>query len=170
MRESALSLNHPGKAMADIEAKYLIFSLAGEKYGIHILQVKEIIGLVPITRVPRTPSFFMGVTNLRGRLIPVIDLRLKFGMEEMAYTDRTCIIVTETTAQTDPILMGIVVDAVTEVLNIKSADVEEPPIPGAQMAKGYILGLAKTNEGVKILLDIDQVVGGIEPGSIGRTA
>ena len=143
----------------NIEGKYLTFSLAKEEYGIGILKVKEIIGMMPITTVPRTPGFIKGVINLRGKVIPVIGLRLKFAMEEIAYTDRTCIIVVETRGQTGPILIGIVVDAVAEVMHIKAADVEKPPALGASLATDYILGMAKMHRGVKILLDIDKVLG-----------
>ena len=145
--------------ITNIEGKYLTFSLAKEEYGIGILKVKEIIGMMPITTVPRTPGFIKGVINLRGKVIPVIDLRLKFAMEEIAYTDRTCIIVVETRGQTGPILIGIVVDAVAEVMHIKAADVDEPPALGARLATDHILGMAKMHGGVKILLDIDKALG-----------
>ena len=109
------------------EGKYLTFALAGEEYGIGILKVKEIIGLMPITTVPQTPGYVKGVINLRGKVIPVADLRLKFGMEAMAYNDRTCIIVVEIEGAAGPSSMGIVVDSVSEVLNIKADDIEDTP-------------------------------------------
>jgi purine-binding chemotaxis protein CheW len=146
------------KAMVEREGKYLTFSLAGEEYGIGILKVKEIIGMMPITTVPRTPPFVKGVINLRGKVIPVVDLRLKFEMEEMGYSERTCIIVVEITGQGGSVLIGIVVDAVSEVLNIKGTDIEETPAFGAKLDTEYILGMAKMNGGVKILLDIDRVL------------
>ena len=118
------------KVMADREGKYLTFSLAGEEYGIGILKVKEIIGMMSITTVPRTPIFVKGVINLRGKVIPVVDLRLKFGMEEMAYNERTCIIVVEIKGTGGSVLIGIVVDAVSEVLNIKGNDIEDTPTFG----------------------------------------
>jgi purine-binding chemotaxis protein CheW len=99
-----------------------------------------------------------GVINLRGKVIPVIDLRLKFGMEEIAYTERTCIIVVETRGEGGAILIGIVVDSVSEVLIIKGNDIEETPTFGAKLDTDYILGMAKMNGGVKILLDIDKVL------------
>jgi len=148
------------RSMADKEGKYLTFSLAGEEYGIGILKVKEIIGMMPITTVPRTPVCVKGVINLRGKVIPVVDLRLKFGMVEMGYTERTCIIVVEIASQTAPVLIGIVVDSVSEVLNIKRADIEETPTFGAKLNTDNILGMAKMNGGVKILLDIDKVLSG----------
>ena len=146
------------KVMADREGKYLTFSLAGEEYGIGILKVKEIIGMMPITTVPRTPIFVKGVINLRGKVIPVVDLRLKFGMEESAYNERTCIIVVEIKNKGGAVLIGIVVDAVSEVLNIKGNDIEDTPTFGTRVETDYILGMAKMNGGVKILLDIDKVL------------
>ena len=158
MAELAKAIDQTGKGMANKEGKYLTFSLAGEEYGIGILKVKEIIGMMPITTVPRTLGFLKGVINLRGKVIPVVDLRLKFGMEEMSYTERTCIIVAEMQGISGSIQMGIVVDSVSEVLNIKGMDVEETPGFGAKLDTDYILGMAKMNGGVKILLDIDKVL------------
>ncbi len=149
----------PSTTHTHIEGKYLTFSLATEEYGIGILKVKEIIGMMPITTIPRTPSFIKGVINLRGKVIPVIDLRLKFDMEEIAYTERTCIIVVEIKGHQSSILIGIVVDAVAEVMNIKATDIEDAPQFGSQLDTSYILGMAKMNGGVKILLDIDKVLG-----------
>lgn len=149
------------KAASEKESKYLTFALAEEEYGIGILKVKEIIGMMAITSVPQTPPFVKGVINLRGKVIPVVDLRLKFGMQEMAYTERTCIIVVEIAGEgrgTVNTQMGIVVDAVSEVLNIKAEDVEETPTFGAALNTDFILGMAKMDGGVKILLDIDKVL------------
>ena len=140
------------------EGKYLTFSLAGEEYGIGILKVKEIIGLMPITPVPRTPEHMKGVINLRGKVIPVVDLRLKFGMERGESTDRTCIIVVEIVSEGNKISMGITVDSVSEVLNVKAAEIEDTPNFGATLDTEYILGMAKAGQGVKILLDIDKVM------------
>lgn len=154
----------------DREGKYLTFSLAGEEYGIGILKVKEIIGMMPITQVPRTPGYVKGVINLRGKVIPVADLRLKFDIEEMAYTERTCIIVVEIREGLGTVLMGIVVDSVSEVLNIKSGEIEDTPAFGTQMDTDYILGMAKTGGGVKILLDIDKVFGGEEMADLEKAA
>lgn len=138
--------------------KYLTFSLAHEEYGIGILKVKEIIGMMAVTAIPQTPAFIKGVINLRGKVIPVIDLRLKFGMESMAYTERTCIIVVEIRGTENKIQMGIVVDFVSEVLNIKPGEIEDTPVFGADADTDYILGMAKTGGGVKILLDINRVL------------
>ena len=141
------------------EGKYLTFALAGEEYGIGILKIKEIIGLMPITPVPQTPEHIKGVINLRGKVIPVVDLRLKFGMEPAESTERTCIIVTEIATGGKKIFMGIVVDSVSEVINIKMAEIEDTPHFGSALDTAYILGMAKTGQGVKILLDIDKVMG-----------
>ena len=161
MTEPAKTIDQAVKAASDKELKYLTFALDNEEYGISILKVKEIIGMMPITSVPQTPMFVKGVINLRGKVIPVVDLRLKFGMQEIEYTERTCIIVVEIAGDTDERIhtqMGIVVDAVSEVLNIKSEDVEETPTFGTTLNTDYILGMAKMEGGVKILLDIDKVL------------
>jgi len=144
------------------EGKYLTFKLDNEDYGIHILKIKEIIGMMAITSVPRTPHFVKGVINLRGKVIPVLDLRAKFDMESIDYTERTCIIVVEIESLNGTILMGIVVDSVSEVLNIKGEEVEDTPTFGTKLNTEYILGMAKMEGGVKILLDIDRVLGSEE--------
>jgi purine-binding chemotaxis protein CheW len=146
------------KVTAGREGKYLTFSLAAEEYGISILKVKEIIGMMAITMIPQTPEYVKGVINLRGKVIPVVDLRLKFGMYEMEYTDRTCIIVVEARTNSGKVLIGIVVDAVSEVLNVRDSDIEDTPTFGTSMKTDYILGMAKAGNGVKILLDIDTVI------------
>lgn len=145
---------------------YLTFSLADEEYGIGILKVREIIGMLPITPVPQTPSFVKGVINLRGQVIPVVDLRLKFSLAEKEYTERTSIIVVEVTDPAGRVAIGVVVDAVSEVVNVNDADVENNPVLGSQMETQYILGMAKTPGGVKILLDIDQVLSAAELGAL----
>jgi purine-binding chemotaxis protein CheW len=147
---------------AEREGKYLTFALAGEEYGIGILKVKEIIGVMAVTPIPRTPPHIKGVINLRGKVIPVVDLRLKFRMESVDYTERTCIIVTEIAAGASKIAMGIVVDSVSEVLNIKAGEIENTPNFGSKLDTAYILGMAKIGQSVKILLDIDKVMGGEE--------
>ena len=144
--------------MANQEGKYLTFTLAEEEYGIGILKIKEIIGMMSITSVPRTPDFVKGVINLRGQVIPVLDLRRRFGMDEIDYTERTCIIVVEIEGETGTVMIGIVVDSVSEVLNIKGEDIEPAPTFGARLNTDYILGMAKMEGGVKILLDIDEVL------------
>jgi purine-binding chemotaxis protein CheW len=158
MEEMTHTKKQSVKMTAEKEGKFLTLSLAGEEYGIEILKVKEIIGMMPITTVPLTPPSVKGVINLRGKVIPVVNLRLKFGMEEVAYTDRTCIIVVEIKRQGGSVLIGIVVDSVSEVLNIKANDIEETPAFGVRVDTNYILGMAKMSGGVKILLDIDRVL------------
>ncbi|MCP4722807.1 MAG: purine-binding chemotaxis protein CheW [Desulfobacteraceae bacterium] len=142
--------------------KYLTFTLADETYGIGILKVKEIIGMMPITSVPQTPNFVKGVINLRGKVIPVIDLRLKFAMDAIAYSERTCIIVVEIDGESGTILIGIVVDSVSEVVNITQEEIEDTPAFGSRLDTEYILGMAKMEGGVKILLNIDQVLSSVE--------
>ena len=160
------SLDETMSDSTDREGKYLTFTLANEDYGIGILKIKEIIGMMPITSVPRTPDFVKGVVNLRGKVIPVVDLRLKFGMPEIDYTERTCIIVVEISGQSGAIKIGIVVDAVSEVLNIKGEDIENTPVFGTRVNTDYILGMAKTGGCVKILLDIDKVLSSQEISSL----
>jgi purine-binding chemotaxis protein CheW len=158
MSDETKTMNQAVKAMVDKEGKYLTFSLAGEEYGIGILKVKEIIGMMSITMVPQTPVYMKGVINLRGKVIPVVDLRIKFGMDPIEYNERTCIIVVEISGEGRTVHMGIVVDSVSEVLNIKAADIEETPNFGTQLNTEYILGMAKSAGGIKILLDIDRVL------------
>lgn len=157
-------------AMADTEGKYLTFSLAGEEYGIGILKIKEIIGMMPITCVPQTPDFIKGVVNLRGKVIPVMDLRLRFGMPANAYSERTCIIVVETDGPVGTVQVGVVVDAVSEVLNIKAEEIEATPAFGTRFNTDFILGMAKMNGGIKILLDIDRVLGSEETALVAEAA
>lgn len=166
MAELAKTMDQAVKAMHDREGKYLTFMLADEEYGIGILKVKEIIGMMPFTSVPQTPDFVKGVINLRGKVIPVIDLRLRFGMEPSDYTERTCIIVVEIQGEAGNILIGSVVDTVSEVLNIKGEDIEDTPAFGTKLDTDYILGMAKVEGGVKILLNIDQVLNAEEIASL----
>jgi purine-binding chemotaxis protein CheW len=146
-------------AAVDLAGKYLTFKLAEEEYGLEILKVREIIGLLPITSLPRTPVFVRGVINLRGKVIPVIDLRLKFELEVAADTDQTCIIVVDVAnAQGGGIQIGILVDSVSEVLDIRGEDIEESPTFGTNVDTAFILGMAKAKGTVKILLNIERVL------------
>jgi len=154
----------------DREGKYLTFSLGQEEYGIGILKVKEIIGMMRITPVPQTPEYVKGVINLRGKVIPVIDLRMRFGMGENGYTERTCIVVVEIDGQARKLHIGVVVDSVSEVLNIKGSDIEDTPSFGTALNTQYILGMAKTGGGVKILLEIDRVLSNDELGLLDKVA
>lgn len=142
--------------------KYLTFQLAQEEFGIRVLKVREIMGLQDITAVPQTPSHVKGVINLRGKVVPVIDLRLKFGLEAADYTQRTCIIVTQVQGEASSVMMGIVVDGVSEVLNLSGTEIEDTPDFGDSAGTQYLLGMAKVKGKVKILLDIDKVLSTLE--------
>ena len=133
--------------------KYLTFFLAGEEYGLEILKVSEIIGMQPVTRVPRMPEFVRGVINLRGKVIPITDLRRKFGMDVEGQADSCIIVVQMLGVQT-----GIVVDSVSEVVAIAEADIEDAPSFGAGIHTEFLLGIGKTGGRVKLLLDIDKVL------------
>ena len=139
-----------------LTGKYLIFNIDNAEYGISISKIKEIIGVMPITQIPQTPSIVKGVINLRGKVIPVIDLRLRFGMEEKAYQDQTCIIVVEIDGNDGKVIVGIVVDTVSEVKYVKGNDIEDKPIGLQFDVDDIILGMAKINESVMIILDIDR--------------
>jgi purine-binding chemotaxis protein CheW len=169
MADDKQAIDQAVKAMTVKTGKYLTFSLEDEEYGIGILKVKEIIGMMAITSVPRTPAYVKGVINLRGKVIPVIDLRSKFDMETIDYNERTCIIVVEIDSKSSTVLIGIVVDAVSEVLNIKEDEIEETPIFGTKLDTEYILGMAKMEGGVKILLNIDKVLSTEEIADLEKT-
>lgn len=136
--------------------KYLTFWIGKEEYGIPILKAKEIIKMMDITSIPKTPPFMRGVINLRGKIIPIIDLRLKFRLEAKEYTERTCIIVVELVLGQTKRQMGIVVDTVSEVLNFPKNDLEPPPQYGTQLETGYLTGMGKIKDKVVLLLDIEK--------------
>lgn len=138
--------------------KYLTFQLGNEEFGIRVLKVREIMGLQDITSVPQTPVYVKGVINLRGKVVPVIDLRLKFGLDPAEYTQRTCIIVAQLNGDSGALLMGVVVDGVSEVLTLTGSEIEDTPDFGENAASDYLLGMAKVKGKVKILLDIDRVL------------
>src|SRR5438094_786577 len=145
-------------APADRAGKYLTFLIGKEEFGVAVLKVREIMGVQDITAVPQTPDYLKGVINLRGKVIPVVDLRLKFSLPAIEYTQRTCIIVVQVKGASGPLLMGTVVDEVSEVLTLAAGDIEDTPDFGANVETGYILGMAKVKDRVKILLDIDEVL------------
>jgi purine-binding chemotaxis protein CheW len=149
--KSAFQANYSDQS--GLSGKYLTFKLGEEEYGVQILKVREIIGLMDITKVPQMPVYVKGVINLRGKVIPVIDLRSKFSLPEIGYTDQTCIIVIDVGG-----MVGTIVDSVQEVADISGADIEPPPPLGSDVDSEFILGLAKSKENVKILLDIDRVL------------
>ena len=146
------------ETMTGKAGKYLTFTLANQEYGVEIIKVKEIIRAMEVTAVPQTPDYVEGVINLRGKIIPVINLRVKFGMENRENTDRTCIIVVEIGGRSGTIPMGMVVDSVSEVLNISLEEMEATPNFGVKLDTEYIMGMAKTRGKVIILLAIDQVL------------
>ena len=155
--KSTISSNSPEEGLAKARSaggKFLTFFLAGEEYGIEILSVHEIIGMMPITSVPGTPDHICGIINLRGKIIPIVDLRRKFGMESKAQTAETCIIV----VHVQGVEVGTVVDRVSEVLSIPAEDIEPAPSFGRDVNTDYILGIGKSQSKVKILLNIDRVI------------
>lgn len=143
----------------ELEGKYLTFRLADEAYGLEILKVQEIIGVMSITRIPKTPDFIRGVINLRGKVIPVVDLRLKFGLDKKDNSEKTCIIVVQVEkASENPVIMGIIVDEVSEVLDIKAEQIEPAPSFGVTVDTEFILGMGKASQKVIMLLDVDKVL------------
>jgi purine-binding chemotaxis protein CheW len=137
--------------------KHFTFQLGEELYGVEILKVQEIIGLMPVTRVPRAPEFARGVINLRGRIIPVMDLRRKFGMEPRDDTDRTCIVVVQVFVHGRPVTAGVLVDEVSEVVDVQEEQIEEPPSLGLGEEAAFVRGMAKIGQKVVMLLDVDRV-------------
>ena len=144
--------------MESQDGKYLTFFLGNEDYGIPILQVKEIIGMMDITQVPKTHEFIKGIINLRGKIIPIMDLRLKFSMEVKEYTERTCIIVVEVLINKLVRQMGIVVDTVSEVLNIEDKEIESALDYGANVEGDFLTGIGKVKDRVVMLLNIDKII------------
>jgi purine-binding chemotaxis protein CheW len=140
--------------------KYMTFRLASEEYGLEILKVRELIGLMEITRIPRAPEHVRGVINLRGKVIPVADLRLKFGMSAADPTNQTVIIVVQLSQQNGSLTMGILVDEVLEVRSIAASEVEAPPAVHGHGGSSFIMGVGKTEKRVIFLLDIDRIFGG----------
>lgn len=144
--------------LAELAGKYLTFKLDAEEFGLEILKVQEIIKMMDVTRVPRTPDFVRGVVNLRGKVIPVIDLRRKFDMESREETEKTCIIVVTVKRETGSVVMGIIVDEVSEVLDVAGESIEPPPEFGGSLDTTFILGMGKVGDRVVTLMDIDKVL------------
>lgn len=142
----------------DLAGKYLTFVSGTEEFGLGILKVQEIIGMMKVTRVPRVSSYIRGVINLRGKVIPIIDLRLRFGMDPTDDTDRTCIVVVQVARGDDQVTMGIVVDQVSEVMDVPVEAIEPPPRFGQGVQTNYLLGIGKIADKVIMLLDIDRVL------------
>ncbi len=166
MASSPVLLEQIKKDLTEKEGKYLTFALGPEEYGLEILKVREIIGFMEITAVPRTPDYVKGVINLRGQVIPVIDLRAKFAMDSTDVTEQTCIIVVEITTKDRKFDTGIVVDRVQEVLDIEGSQIEDSPDFGSSVETDFILGMGKIGDSVKILLDIDRVLSGDQLSSV----
>ncbi len=148
------------------EGKYLTFILGREEYGIEILKVREIIGYMDITAVPRAPEYIKGVINLRGQVIPVLDLRSRFSMDTAEVTEQTCIIVVEINQHGRRFNTGLVVDQVQEVLDISGENIEDAPQFGGDVQTDFILGIGKVQNAIKILLDIDKVLGNVNVGEM----
>ncbi len=138
--------------------KYLTFQLADEEYGLPVLKVREIIKSMDVTAVPQVPAHVKGVINLRGKVIPIVDLRIKFGLPAVEATERTCIIVAEIEVEQRRLMLGAVVDCVSEVLNISAEEIEPTPDFGQRLATDYMHGVAKIKGKVKLLLDLDKVL------------
>jgi len=166
MAQAIVKTKTPPQGLSDREGKYLTFALAHEEYGLEILKVREIIGYIDVTAVPQTPHYVKGVINLRGKVIPVIDLRAKFGMETSDVTDETCIIVVEISQAGSRLSTGIVVDRVQEVLDIAAESIEDAPQFGSSVDTDFIMGMAKVGDTVKILLDINAVLGTADFGGL----
>jgi len=146
-------------SFSQLAGKYLTFFLGSETYGIPVLKVREIISMLPITQVPQVPAYMKGVINLRGKVIPVVDLRTKFSLPEVEATSNTCIVVVQIEGSDSQIkLIGLIVDAVEEVANIAQTEIEPTPDFGNSINVQYILGMAKIKGSVKSLLDIDKII------------
>ncbi len=156
--EQASIQKEPGINFEALAGKYLTFQLGPEVYGLEILKVQEIIGLMHVTHVPRTPKFVRGVINLRGKVLPVIDLRSKFGMEEIEDTSQTCIIVLQVATDDNSVIMGVLVDSVSEVVDINASQLEPAPNFGGSIDTAFILAIGKIADKVVILLDVDKVL------------
>lgn len=153
-----LEASEQRKDLSKLAGKYLTFRLANEGYGIEILKVREIIGLMNITKVPNMPDYVCGVINLRGKIYPVINLHTKFGIESMETTNETCIIVVDVMQNEKPVTVGILVDSVSEVVEISADEIEPTPQFNISLDSSYIMGIGKIQNEIKILLDIDKVL------------
>jgi len=151
--------------------KYLTFDLADEHYGLEIMRVQEIVGIMPVTRVPRLPAFVAGVVNLRGRVIPVVDLRLAFGLPGVEATERSCIIVVRIERESgSSVVMGVIVDEVSDVAYLADDAIEETPEFTSDVDTSFIKGVGRIEQRVLLLLDIDRVWSGSEMEFVGRAA
>ena len=138
--------------------QYLTFELAGEQYAVGILRVKEIIEFTTLTTVPKTPAWVRGVINLRGQVVPVIDLAVKFGLPPTTVQKTTCIVILEVLLAGETTVMGVVADAVSQVIDLPAHEVEAPPAFGTQVEVDYLLGMGKLGNKFALILDIDRVL------------
>ncbi|MCC7388703.1 MAG: purine-binding chemotaxis protein CheW [Phycisphaerales bacterium] len=153
------------------ENKFLSFRIGREEFGVEILRVREIIGVIDVTPLPQTPDYVKGVINLRGKIIPVIELRAKLGLPPMEYTEETCIIVVEVSDGGDECFhMGVIVDSVSEVMDIPPDSIEPAPRFGGNLNTSYILGMGKVKEHVLVLLEIDRVMTHKDIGAMAEAA
>ncbi|MFW5786133.1 MAG: chemotaxis protein CheW [bacterium] len=145
---------------------YLTFTLAGETYAVGVSQVKEVLEHTTITKVPRTIEFMKGVINLRGSVVPVIDLRLKFGMEEAEVTVDTSIIVMEVSLEGEAVVIGAIADSVEEVITLDESEIEPSPQIGTRINNRFLKGIGKQGERFIIILDIDRLFSGEEISAV----
>jgi purine-binding chemotaxis protein CheW len=155
---------------AGTSGKYMTFRLASEEYGLEILKVRELIGLMEITRIPKAPAHLRGVINLRGKVIPVVDLRRKFAMPATDATGQTVIIVVQLAGQNGGLTTGVLVDEVLEVRAISAQDIEPPPVLHDQVTSSFISGVGKADKRVIFLLDIDRILSAEEQTSVAEAS
>ena len=152
------------------QTQYLTFHLAGEEYAVGILQVKEIIAYGTLTTVPQTPPSIRGVINLRGSVVPVVDLALKFGLSASAVTNRTCIVIVEVNLDGEPTVMGIVADSVSQVVELSADDILPAPSFGTQVRMNFLQGMGKAGARFVLVLNIDKVLSSTELSNSVSTA
>lgn len=165
-----MSIENQSTEVSNLAGKYLTFSLASERYGLEILKVQEIIGVPTITRIPKCPDYIKGVINLRGRIIPLVDLRIKFGLEPVPYDEKTCIVVVNIPTDAQVMSIGVIVDTVLEVLNFQGSDIEPAPDYGMQIDAKFIVGMAKReNSDLNILVDINKALNDADRAVLAKT-
>jgi chemotaxis signal transduction protein len=152
------------------QALFLTFSVGDEEYGVPVLAVREILEYDTVTRVPRAPAFIRGVINLRGRVVPVVDLAVRFGLAPRPVTPRSCIVIVEVAWEGEPVVLGLVADTVSQVIELLPGEIEPPPTFGASVDVAFLKGLGRVGRGFVLLLDIDRVFSSTEVAEIGTTA
>ncbi len=172
LKDKSVSTQSKAALSREDDDKFLSFTLGTETYGIEILKIREIMGIIEITPLPQMPAFVKGVINLRGKIIPVIEMRIRFGLDSIPNTEETCIIVVEVVEKTtgDLFQMGVIVDTVHEVQEIPAAQIEPAPAFGCAVSTDYVLGMGKVSDGVVILLDIDRVLSEGEMSTLHQAA